>query len=131
MATLQIFLVALCFEIIDGGGINADRHAFLGLRDGELGAIKALVFFGHLIEVDLQTRGDLADGYGDAAGAKIVAYFDFASEFGFAKEALNFAFSGWVAFLHLGRVFQSGIGMFLGGTSCPPDAITTRASADK
>ena len=127
----EVFLVGLGDEVVDVGGIDADGHAFLGLGDGEFGAVEAVVFLRHGVEVDVERGRDLADGDGDAAGAEVVADLDFAGEFRVAEQALDFALGGGVALLDLGGVFEGGVGVFLGGAGGAADAIASGAAADE
>ena len=127
----EVFLVGLGDEVVDFRGIDADGHAFLGFGNGEFGAVEAVVFFRDGIEVDDERGGDFADGDGDAAGAEVVADFDFAGEFRVAEEALDFALGGGVALLDFGGVFERGIVVFLGGTGGSADAVAAGASADE
>ena len=64
-----------------------------------LGAIEAVVFLRHGIEVDFEALGDLADGDGYAAGTEVVTDLNFGSEFGVAEKTLDFALGGGVSFL--------------------------------
>ena len=127
----EVFLVGLGDEVADLRGIDANGHAFLGFGNGEFGAVESVVFFRDGIEVDFERGSDFADGDGDAAGAEVVADFDFAGEFRVAEQALDLAFGGGVALLDLGGVFERGIGVFLGGTGGTADAVASGASADE
>ena len=131
MDAFEVFLVGLGDEVGDFRWIDTDGHAFLGFGDGEFGAVEAVVFLGDGIEVDDEGRGDFADGDGDAAGAEVVADFDFAGEFRVAEEALDLALGGGVAFLDFGGVFEGGVGVFLGGAGGSADAVAAGASADE
>jgi hypothetical protein len=116
----EVFLVGFGDEVGDFRGIDADGHAFLGFGDGEFGAVEAVVFFRDGIEVDDERGRDFADGDGDAAGAEVVADFDFAGEFRVAEEALDFALGGGVAFLDFGGVFEGGVVCSLDEPVAPP-----------
>ena len=51
------FEVLLCngrFECRQIGRVDDDRHAFLGFGDGEFSSVKALVFFRHRVEIDVE-----------------------------------------------------------------------------
>ena len=127
----EVFLVGLGDEVVDFLGIDADGHAFLGFGDGEFGAVEAVVFLGDGIEVDDEGGRDLADGDRDAAGAEVVADFDFAGELRVAEQALDFALGGGVAFLDFGGVFEGGVGVFLGRAGGTADAVASGAAADE
>ena len=131
MGAFEVFLVGCGNEIGNFRRIDADGHAFLGLGDGEFGAVETIVFFGDGIQVDFEGRGDLADGDGDAAGTEVVANLDFAGEFRVAEEALDFPFRGGVAFLDFGGVFEGSVGVFFGRASGAADAIAAGATADE
>jgi hypothetical protein len=128
---LEVLLVGLGDEVVDFRGIDADGHALLGFGNGEFGAVEAVVFFRHGVEVDDERGSDLADGDGDSARAEIVADLDFAGEFRVAEKPLDLAFSGGVALLNLGGIFEGGVGVFLGGTRGSADAVAPGASADE
>ena len=87
-------------------GRHHHGHALLGLGDGEFGAVEAVVFLGHVVEVDLERGRDLADGDRDAAGAEVVADLDLPAGARVAEQALDLPFGGRVAFLHFGGVQQ-------------------------
>jgi len=127
----EVFFVGLGDEVVGFAGIDTDGHAFLGLGDGEFGAVEAVVFLGHSIEVDVEGVGDFADGHGDATCSEVVTDFDFGSELRIAEEALDLALGGSVAFLDLGGVVEGGVGVLLGGAGSAADAIASGASANE
>ena len=51
---LEVFLVGLGDEVGRVGRVDADCHALLRLGNGELGAVEAIVFLRHRIEVDVE-----------------------------------------------------------------------------
>ena len=55
---------------------NHHGHALLGFADGQLRPVQALILLGDRVQVDVQAVGQLADGDGHAAGAKVVAALD-------------------------------------------------------
>ena len=127
----EVFFVGLGDEVGDIGGVDDDGHALLGLGDGELGAVEALVFLRDGIEIDVEAVGEFADRDGDAAGAEVVAAFDFVGEFGIAEEALHLALGGGIAFLNFGGILEGGFGVFFGGAGGPADAVASGAAADE
>ena len=91
-----------------------------GIPRSPFGAIEAIVFLGHLVEIDLETVRDLSDGHRDASGSEVVADLDAPRKFGVTKQTLDLTFGGGIALLDLGAVFEGAIGMFLGGACRSP-----------
>ena len=114
----------LCFH--DNG------HPLLGFGDGKLGAVQTFILLGNGVQVDLQTVGQLADGHGHAARAKVVAAFDEAGSLAVAEQALELPLLGGVALLHLGAAgFYRLLGVGLGGTRRAADAVPAGVAAQQ
>ena len=129
---LEVLLAGVVHELVHVLGRQGHGHALLGLGDGELGAVEALVLLGHEVEVDVQAVCQLADGHGDAACAKVVAALDQAARVLAAEEALELALDGRVALLDLGAVLLEGLDVVgLGGAGGATDAVAAGAAAEK
>ena len=128
---LEVLLVGFGDEVGGIGGVDADGHAFLRFGNGEFGAVEAVVFLRHGIEVDVERGGNLADRDRHAAGAEVVADFDLLGEFRIAEQALDLALGRGVALLDFGGVFQSGVGVLLRRTGRTADAVAPGAAADE
>ena len=112
--------------------VHNHRHALLRFGNGELGARQALVFLGHFIEVDGQSVGEFADRHGDAARAEIVAFFDFARNFGVHEQPLKLSFRQGIALLHLraARFHRTGV-VRLGGARRTAAPVAARFTAQQ
>ncbi len=129
---LQVLLVGKRDEGVHILGGQGHGHALLGLGDGELGAIEAVVLLGHGVQVDVQTVGQLPNGHRHAAGAEVVAALDHAAGIAAAEQALDLALHRRVALLHLGpAAFQRFHGMGLGRARGAADAVAARATAQE
>ena len=53
-----------------------DRHSLLGFGDRKFCAVKAFVFLGHEVKVDVQSVREFADRDGNAARAEVIALFN-------------------------------------------------------
>ena len=116
--------------LVLGGDDNG--HALLALGDGQFGAVQAVVLLAHGIQLDLQTVGQLANGHGHAAGAKVVAALDEAGHVAVAEQALDLPLLGGVALLHLaGHGGQRLLVVALGGAGGTADAVTAGAAAQQ
>ena len=80
-----------------------DGHALLRFGDRKLSAVETFVLLAHGVEVDCKAVGQLADGDGHAARAKVVAALDEARDLAVAEQALDLALLGRVALLDLAR----------------------------
>ena len=85
LGNLQIFGVAHLNKMIDILCRDDNRHTFLGFRDRQFGSVKAFIFLRHLIQINIQTVCQLADGYRYAARAKVVAALDHTSQITVSK----------------------------------------------
>ena len=88
---------------LEGCGIfcsDNNRHTLLGFRDGQFGAIKAFIFFGHPVKLNPYAVGKLAHRNRNAASAKIIAPFDHPAYFAATEQTLNFTFCRRISFLH-------------------------------
>ena len=113
-------------QVLRGGQLQEPRrvlrfhdhgHPLLGFGDGQLGAVQTVIFLGDGVQIDFQTVGQLADGHGHAARAKVVAALDETGGFAVAEQALELPLLGGVALLHLGAAgFHGLLGVSLGGT---------------
>ena len=72
----EVLLLGIPEELFHISGGDGASHALLALRDGELSAVKAVVFLRDLIEIDAQAVGDLAQGNRHATRAEVVAALD-------------------------------------------------------
>ena len=73
---LEVLLGGVTHELLDVAVGDGAGHTLLGLGDGELGAVQAVVLLGNGVQIDIQAVGKLAHGDRDAAGAKVVAALD-------------------------------------------------------
>ena len=129
---LQVLLGGVAHELLDVTVGDGAGHALLGLGDGELGAVKTVVLFGHGIKVDIQAVGKLAYGDRDTAGAKVVAALDQTAGIAAAEQALQLALDRGVALLDLGARCLDGLGVLgLGGAGGTADAVTAGAAAQQ
>ncbi len=108
-AGLQVLLVSQQQGCLQVFGVDNHCHALLRFGDGQLGGVEPLVFGWHLVQVNLQTIGQFANGDADSAGTEIIAAPHQAGELGFAEEVLNIALDGGIAFLHFGAAFLHGV----------------------
>ena len=99
---LQVFLL---------GGGNKGRHIFrcnhnghtlLRLGNGQLCAVQAVVLLPHGVQVNPQAVGQLADGHGDTAGAKVIAALNQSGDIAVPEQPLNLPLLRSVALLDLG-----------------------------
>ena len=107
--SFQIFFIREFGEFFPVFFPDDHRHTFLGFGNSQLRTVQAGVFFRHLIQVDLQTLRQLANGYGYTAGAKVVAAFDQHRHFRITEQALNFPFRRRIALLYLRPAVCQGI----------------------
>ena len=98
----QVFLIGKGNELFGILSGNGNSHALLAFADSQLGAVQALVLLGNFVQVNVQAVGQLADGNGNAACAKVVAALDHAAGVLAAEQALQLTLNGGVALLHLG-----------------------------
>ena len=59
---LEVLLGGVAHELLDVTVGDGAGHALLGLGNGELGAVQAVVLLGHGVQVDIQAVGKLAHG---------------------------------------------------------------------
>ena len=129
---LQVLRLGGGDEAVGIGRGHHHRHALLGLGNGQLGAVQAVVFLAHGVQVDGQAVGQLADGHGHAARAEVVAPLDEAGHVAPAEQPLDLPLLGGVALLHLGgHGVQALPVMALGGAGGSPDAVPAGAAAQK
>ena len=129
---VQVLLAGLALELLHILGRQHHGHALLAFGNGQLGAVQALIFLGHLVQVDLKAGGQLADGHAHAARAKVVAALDEGGDAGVPEQALELPLGGGVALLHLGAadlhaLFRVG----LAGAGGPADAVTAGGPAQQ
>ena len=106
------------FEVLAAGGgeeggyvlgLEDDGHALLRFGQGDLGTIEPVILERHAIEMDMERRGELADGDGHAAGAEVIAALDQAADGRIAEETLQLALGRGVALLDLGGILEGGL----------------------
>ena len=128
-------------QVLRGGQLQEPRrvlrfhdhgHPLLRFGDGQLGAVQTFIFLGNGVQVNLQTVGQLADGHGHAARAKVVAALDETGGFAIAEQALELPLLGGVALLHLGAAgFYRLLGVSFGGTCRAADAVPAGVAAQQ
>ena len=128
-------------QVLRGGQFEEPRrvlrfhdngHPLLGFGDGKLGAVQAFILLGNGVQIDFQTVGQLADGHGHAARAKVVAALDETGCCAIAEQALELPLLGGVAFLHLGAAgFYRLLGVSFGGTCRAADAVPAGVAAQQ
>ena len=107
-------------------------HSLLGFRDRKLGSVKSGVFLGYLIQIDLKTLGQLADGYGDSAGAKVIALADQLRDLRSSEHALQLSLCRRISLLNFGTAhLDGGCRVRLGGTGCSSDPVASGPSAQQ
>ena len=107
-------------------------HALLALRDGQFGAVQAVILLAYRVQVDAQAGGQLADSHGDAAGAEVVAPLDHAGNLAVPEEALDLPLLGGVALLDLaGHGGEGSLVVALGGAGGSADAVPAGAAAQQ
>ena len=72
----EVLFAGVGQELVHVLGGHVHGHALLGFGDGQLGAVQALVFLGHGVEVREQAVGQLADRHGHATPESIAARSD-------------------------------------------------------
>ncbi len=129
------FQVLLGSQLHEAGGVlglDDHGHALLGFTDGQLGPIQALVLLGHLVQVDVQALGQLADGDGHAARAEVIAALDKAGDLTVTEQTLDLALFGGVALLDLARHGGEGLQIVaLRRTRRAADAVAAGAAAEQ
>ncbi len=129
---LKVLLVGVANELVHVLRRQGHGHALLGLADGQLRAVQALVLLGHAVEVNEEAVRQLANGNGDAACAKVVAALDEAAGVAAAEQALQLALRGGVALLDLRAVLLQRLHVVgLGGAGCAANAVATGAAAEQ
>ena len=128
-------------QVFRGGKLQEPRrvlrfhhhgHPLLRFGDGQLGAVQTLILLGNGVQVNFQTVGQLADGHGHAARAKVIAALDEAGGFAVPEQALELPLLGGVALLHLGAAgFYRLLGVGLGGTRRAADAVPAGVAAQQ
>jgi len=107
-----------------------DRHALLGLADGQFRTVQAFVFLGHGIQVDLQAVCQFADGDAHAARAEVVAALDEAGGLRVSEKPLELSLFRGIALLYLSSAgFQGLQRVRLGGARGASDAVPSGAPA--
>ena len=97
----QIFFCRIGEKLIPVLRRHDDRHALLGLGDGKLSSIKALILFRNQIKIHPESVRKLSDCDGDPARAKIIALLDHVRDLRPAEQALQLPFRGRVTLLNL------------------------------
>ena len=129
---LQVLVIGRLQEGFYILGGQHHGHALLGLGNGQLGAVQAVILLGHAVQVDHQAVGQFADGHAHAARAKVVAALDEAGHLAVAEQALQLALGGGIALLHLGAAGLDGFQLVgLGGARRAAAAVAARASAQE
>ena len=129
---LEVLFAGVDQELVHVLGGHVHGHALLGFGDGQLGAVQALVFLGHGVEVHEQAVGQLADRHGHATRAEVVAALDQTAGIAAAEQTLQLALHRSVALLHFGAVeFERFHVMRLGRTGGATDAVTAGAAAQQ
>ena len=127
---LQVFLSGKTQEFIYIRRIQNHCHTLLRLGDSNLGSIQACVLFRNLVQINLQTGCQLADGYGYTACAEVVTFLDDLADLRTAEHTLDLALGRSVALLYLCAAdLNRSLGMYLGGTGSAADAVTAGAAA--
>ena len=90
-------------------GSEHNRHALLGLGDGQLCAVESVIFFGNGVQINFQTVGKFTDGDRYAACAEVVAALDQPGNVRVAEQALKLALFGRIALLHFRAALLQGI----------------------
>ena len=129
---LQVLLGGGSHKGLRVPGGHDHRHALLGLGDGQLGTVQAVVLLAHRIQVNGQPVGQLADGHAHTAGAKVIAALDQPGHLPVPEQALELALLGGVALLHLaGHGVQAGLVVALGGAGGPADPVPAGTAAQQ
>ena len=129
---LQVLFCRIGQERIHILGIHHHSHALLGFRNCNLRSVQTGILLRHLVQINLQTGSQLADGYRHTAGAEIVALFDDAGYLRTAEHSLDLPLGRRISLLHLGAAHLNGsFRMHLGGTGSAADAVPAGASAQK
>ena len=112
--------------------LDHDGHALLGLADCEFGSVEAGVLGRNAVEIDVQSRGELAYGYAHAAGAEIVGFLDETGDLGAAEKTLELAFLRGISLLDLAAAsLERRLGVLLGGASGTSYAVAAGASPEQ
>ena len=102
----------------------------MGFGNGQLRAVKTVVFLRHRVQVDVQAVGKLADGNGYAAGTKVIAAFNQAARITATEKPLKLALNRGIALLDLRAVAFNGRGVVsFGGAGCAADTVATGATS--
>ena len=129
---LEVLFASIAHELLDVLRGNSAGHALLGLGDGKLGAVKALVLLGDGIQVDEQAVCDLARGNGYAACTKVVAALDELAGLAAAEQTLQLTLNRRVALLNLGAAgLDRRRGMGFGRAGGTADAVAAGATAQQ
>ena len=129
---LEVFLCRRSDERVRVLSAHNDRHAFLRLGDGKLGAVQTVVLLGYSIQVNVQAVGQLADGDRYTARAEVVAAADHAGDVAVAEQALDLALLGRVALLHFSAAgLERSFGVLFGGTGGAAAAVAAGLAAEQ
>ena len=109
--SLKVFLAGIAAELRNVIGVKRHGHTLLGFGNGQLRAVKTVVFLRHRVQVNVQTVGKLADGNGNTAGTKVVAAFNQAARVTATEKPLKFALNRGVSLLDLRAVAFNGRGV--------------------
>ena len=99
--SFQILLRCIFQEFIHILRSDDTGHSLLGLRDRKFGPVKTRIFFGYLIQIDLQSFGQLTDRDGDSAGAKVIALADQSRDLRSSEHTLQFSLGRRISLLDL------------------------------
>ena len=127
--SLKVLLAGIAAELRNVIGVKRHGHTLLGFGNGQLRAVKTVVFLRHRVQVNVQTVGKLTDGNGYAAGTKVVAAFNQAARVTAAEKSLKLALNRCVALLDLRAVAFNGRGVVrFGGAGCASNTVATGAT---
>ena len=98
-----IFHELLCIFLVDN-----NSHSLLRFGDSDFCAVKTGILLRDLVKIDIETSCQLADCYGDAACAKVVALLDQVGSIRPPEESLQLALCRSIALLDLCAADQRG-----------------------
>ena len=99
--SLEVLLVGIFKHQVDILGVDDDSHTLLALTDSQFCTVKTCIFLGNLVEVDLQTVGQLANGDAYATSTEVVAFLDDRRHLFTTEQTLYLTFRRGVTLLHL------------------------------
>ena len=129
---LEVFLSCILYEFLLFVGIDHDCHSFLRLRDRKLCAVEAVVLLRHEIEVDLETVGQLADGYRHTAGTEVIAALYQCSDFFSPEKSLYISLYRRISLLDFCSALQYRFfRVFLGRACSSAASVAACPAADQ